>query len=137
VGSKAQTKAMRSVASSLKLDLAAYWELQAFAQFASDLDKATQAQLSRGNRIVEVLKQELHSPMPLEQQVMIIYVATNGYLDDVAVEDVRAWERGFYTFMNDRYPDVPLTIAKTRELPKEMIETLQKAIVEFKGQWKK
>jgi F-type H+-transporting ATPase subunit alpha len=137
VGSKAQTRAMKSVAASLKLDMADYWELQAFAQFASDLDRATQAKLNRGNRIVEVLKQELHSPMPLEQQVMIIYAATNGYLDDVPVEDVRSWERAFYAFMHDRYPDVGLTITKTRELSADTAETLKKGITEFKGQWKK
>jgi F-type H+-transporting ATPase subunit alpha len=137
VGSKAQVKAMRQVAGSLKLDLASYWELQAFAQFASDLDKTTQAQLARGNRIVEVLKQELYSPLPVEEQVMIIYVATHGYLDDLAVAEVKPFERAFYPFMRDRYPDVGLKLSKTRELSPDIEETLKKAIVDFKSQWKK
>src|SRR3989442_1699250 len=93
VGSKAQTKAMKAVASTLKLDLAAYWELQAFAQFASDLDRATQQQLNRGVRIVEVLKQDIYQPMSLSDQVMIIYAATSGVLDDLPVEQVKPFER--------------------------------------------
>jgi F-type H+-transporting ATPase subunit alpha len=137
VGSKAQTKAMKSVAASLKLDMADYWELQAFAQFASDLDRSTQAKLNRGNRIVEILKQDLHTPMPLEKQVMIISAASNGFLDDVPTEDVRAWEQAFYAFMADRYPDVGLNIARSRELSSDHAETLKKAVAEFKGQWKK
>jgi F-type H+-transporting ATPase subunit alpha len=137
VGSKAQTKAMKAIASSLKLDLAAYWELQAFAQFASDLDKATQAQLARGNRIVEVLKQDLNQPLPLEDQVMIIYTATNGHLDDLEVSEVKAFERAFYPFLHDKYPELGISIAQTRDFTKEQQETLTRAIHDFKAQWKK
>src|SRR5207253_9756991 len=106
VGSKAQTKAMKSVAGTLKLDLAQYWELQAFAQFASDLDKATQAQLARGERIVEVLKQQQYQPMANSDQVMIIFAVTNGYLEEIPVDKVKAYEAGFYPFMRDQYPEV-------------------------------
>ncbi|HPP74763.1 MAG TPA: F0F1 ATP synthase subunit alpha, partial [Armatimonadota bacterium] len=103
VGSKAQTKAMKKVAGRLKLDLARYWELQAFAQFATDLDKYTQAQLNRGSKIVEILKQPQYQPMPVQDQVMIIYIATNGYLDDVPLNKVREFELGFYKFMHEKY----------------------------------
>src|SRR5438876_4991441 len=102
VGSKAQSKAMKKVAGTLKLDMAAYWELQAFAQFASDLDKATQSQLGRGVRIVEVLKQDKNAPMELADQIAIIYTATTGYLDDLPVEKVKSFEQGLLPFLHDR-----------------------------------
>jgi F-type H+-transporting ATPase subunit alpha len=136
VGSKAQIPAMKKVAGGLKLDLARYWELQAFAQFSSDLDKVTLAQLGRGERIVETLKQPQYVPMPVEEQVMIIYVATNGYLDDLPVSAVKKFERGFYQFMRDKYPDVGIQIRTTGKLSDENVETLKKAAVEFKGQFK-
>ena len=135
VGSKAQIPAMKKVAGSLKLDLARYWELQAFAQFSSDLDKVTLAQLGRGERIVETLKQPQYVPMPVEEQVMIIYVATNGYLDDLPVSAVKKFEREFYLFMRDKYPDVGIQIKQTGKLSDENVETLKKAAVEFKGQF--
>src|SRR5438105_3142540 len=106
VGSKAQTKAMKGVAGTLKLDMASYYDLQAFAQFASDLDRATQAQLARGERIVEVLKQGQYAPMPMAEQVMIIFAVTNGYLDEIPRDKVKAYENGFYPFMGDQYPEV-------------------------------
>src|SRR5262249_53559345 len=106
VGSKAQSKAMKNVAATLKLDMASYWELQAFAQFASDLDRAPQAQLARGERIVEVLKQPQYEPMSLADQVMIIFAVTNGYMDETPVERIKAYETGFYPFMRDQYPEL-------------------------------
>ena len=135
VGSKAQTKAMKKVAGQLKLDLARYWELQAFAQFATDLDKFTQAQLNRGSKIVEVLKQPQYQPMPIQDQVMIIYVATNGYLDDIPLERVKDFERGFYEFVHDKYPELGHKIAMTGELDDATTETLAKAAGEYKEQF--
>ncbi|MDO8682129.1 MAG: F0F1 ATP synthase subunit alpha [Armatimonadota bacterium] len=136
VGSKAQIPAMKKVAGSLKMDLARYWELQAFAQFSSDLDKVTLAQLGRGERIVEVLKQPQYTPIPVEDQVMIIYVATNGYLDDLPVPAIKKFEREFYTFMHDKYPELGLQIKQTGKLTDENIETLKKAATEFKSEFR-
>src|SRR6201981_2690626 len=106
VGGSAQIKAMRQVAGTLRLDLAQYRELAAFAQFGSDLDKATQAQLTRGARLVEVLKQPQYAPLPVERQVALIYAGTNGYLDNIALSDVRAFETELYKFMDARHPQV-------------------------------
>ncbi|MDO8587357.1 MAG: F0F1 ATP synthase subunit alpha [Armatimonadota bacterium] len=133
VGSKAQIPAMKRVAGGLKLDLARYWELQAFARFSSDLDKVTLAQLGRGERIVEALKQPQYEPMPVEEEAMIIYVATNGYLDDLPVSAIKRFEREFYAFMRDKYPDVGLQIKRTGKLTDEDIEKLKKAAQEFKA----
>jgi F-type H+-transporting ATPase subunit alpha len=135
VGSKAQTKAMKAVASTLKLDLASYWELQAFAQFASDLDRATQQQLNRGVRIVEILKQDQYQPTSVADQVMIIYAATSGVLDDLPLERVKPFERAFHPFIRDKYPDIPLAIEQSRDFTKETEETLKKALAEFKAQF--
>jgi F-type H+-transporting ATPase subunit alpha len=136
VGSKAQTKAMKAVAGTLKLDLAQYWDLQAFAQFASDLDKATQAQLARGERIVEVLKQAQFKPMAVAPQVMIIYAVTNGHADELPLDKVKAWENGFYTFIDEKYPEVPANIARTGELSADTKETLEKACADYTAQFK-
>ena len=136
VGSSAQKKAMKTVAGQLKLDLARYWELQAFAQFSSDLDKATLAQLARGERIVEILKQPQYQPMPLANQVFIIYAATNGYLDNIPVNQCRRFEQELYPFMADRYPDIAHTVEKTGVLDDATLEKLKRAIEEFKGQFK-
>src|SRR5207245_11440325 len=106
VGGNAQVKAMKSVAGSLRLDLAQYRELAAFAQFGSDLDKASQQQLSRGKRWVEVLKQGQFSPLPVEKQVAIIFAGSNGFLDDIAVEDVRRFEAELNQFLDNAKPDV-------------------------------
>jgi F-type H+-transporting ATPase subunit alpha len=135
VGSKAQTKAMKKVAGQLKLDLARYWELQAFAQFATDLDKFTQAQLNRGSKIVEILKQPQYQPMPMEDQVMILFVATNGYLDDIATDKVKDFEQGFYPFMHDKYPDVGHKIAKTGDFDDATKELISKAASEYKAEF--
>jgi F-type H+-transporting ATPase subunit alpha len=137
VGSKAQTKAMKQAAATLKLDMAAYWDLQAFAQFASDLDKATQAQLGRGVRIVEVLKQGKNSPMALADQIAIIYAATNGYLDDIPVERVKAAEEGLLSFLHDRYGDVIHAVNSTRALAPETEQKLKQGIEEFKTRFTK
>jgi F-type H+-transporting ATPase subunit alpha len=133
VGGSAQIKAMRSVAGRLRLDLAQYRELEAFAAFASDLDKTTKAQLERGMRTVEVLKQPQYEPMPVEQQVMIIYAVTNGYLDDVAVEEIRDWERGFHRFMATEYPQVGQKIRTEKVLSKETEEDLKRGIEAYKS----
>lgn len=136
VGSKAQSPAMKKVAGSLKLDLARFWELQAFAQFASDLDKVTKQQLDRGNRIVEILKQPQYRPMSVAKQVFIIYAATNGYLDDIPVSDCRRFESGMHTFMDAKYPDIEHEIAKVGQLSAETVEKLQAALKEFKAGFK-
>ena len=106
VGGSAQTKAMKGVAGRLRLDLAQYRELEAFSAFASDLDAATKRQLERGARTVEVLKQGQYMPMAMEEQVMILYAVTNGFIDDVAVDKVRAWEKGFHEYMKAQFPQV-------------------------------
>ena len=134
VGSSAQTKAMKQVAGKLRLELAQYRELAAFAQFGTtELDKATRAQLDRGQRITEVLKQTQYVPVPLENQVMILYAAINGYLDDVAVNKVADFEADYYKFMKTTYPKVSDAIVKTKELSAETEEALKKAIDEFKA----
>lgn len=127
---------MKSVAGRLKLDLARYWDLQAFAQFASDLDKATRDQLARGERNVEILKQPQYSPITMQDQVFIIYAATNGYLDDLSVTAVAKFEKDLYPFMADKYPELGHTIAKTGVLDEKAEETLKKALSEFKGQFR-
>ncbi len=133
VGSAAQTKAMKQVAGKLRLELAQYRELAAFAQFGTaELDKATRAQLDRGQRLTEVLKQPQFVPMPIEKQVMILYAAINGYLDDVAVDKVTTFETRFHEFMERHHPEIGRAIAETKELSAEMEEALKKAIAEFK-----
>jgi len=133
VGGSAQIKAMRSVAGRLRLDLAQFRELEAFASFSSDLDKATKAQLDRGARIVEVLKQPQYQPMPVEDQVMIIYAATNGFLDDIAVERVRGWEKDFLAFMKKSFPQAGQAIAKDKVLSKETEAALKSGIEAFRA----
>jgi F-type H+-transporting ATPase subunit alpha len=133
VGGNAQIKAMKSVAGKLKLDLAQYREVQAFAQFASDLDKATQAQLQRGARMVELLKQPQYSPLSVDQQVIGIYAGQGGYMDDLAIADVQRFERELLVFVADKYPDVAENIKRTGALSDETANTLKKAIEEFKS----
>ncbi len=132
VGGDAQIKAYRQVAGRLKLDMAQFRELAAFAQFGSDLDKATKSQLDRGLRIQEVLKQPQYNPLPVAQQVAIIYAVTNGYLDDVAIENVRRWEDQFHDFMRTAHPEILETITNEKRLSDETIDTLKGAITEFK-----
>jgi len=133
VGSSAQTKAMKQVASRLRLELAQYRELAAFAQFGTaELDKTTKAQLERGQRITEILKQPQYAPMPMEKQVMILYAAINGYIDDIAVDKVIAFETNFHKFMETNHPEIGESIAREKEISAETEEALKKAILEFK-----
>jgi F-type H+-transporting ATPase subunit alpha len=132
VGGAAQIKAMKSVAGRLRLDLAQYRELAAFAQFGSDLDKATKAQIDRGVRMTEILKQGQYTPLSVDQQVMSIYVATNGHLDDIKVEDITKFERDFLSFMRTSYPEVGKAITETKVISKETEAVLKKAIAEYK-----
>ncbi len=132
VGSAAQTKAMRKVAGPLKLDLAQYRELAAFAQFASDLDKATRDQLTRGERISEVIKQPQFSPLAVEQQVAILWVVTNGYLDEVPAAKVRDFESRFFAFLAQERPEVLTTLATRMVLDDEVVASLRSAADDFK-----
>jgi F-type H+/Na+-transporting ATPase subunit alpha len=133
VGSSAQTKAMKQVAGRLKLDLSQFQALEAFATFGgSDLDKATRDQINRGKRITEILKQPVFTPMSLEKQVTIIYAVINGYLDDIPVEKVSAFETAFHKFMATSFSALLNTIATKKELNAESEETLKKAILQFK-----
>jgi F-type H+-transporting ATPase subunit alpha len=132
VGGAAQVKAMRSVAGRLRLDLAQFRELEAFSAFASDLDAATKRQLERGARTVEVLKQPQYSPMPVEEQVMIIYAVSNGFLDDIDVAKIREWERGFLDFAGAQFPQVGMAIKKDKVLSKDTEALLKRAIEEYK-----
>ena len=133
VGSAAQTKAMKQVAGKMRLELAQYRELASFAQFGTgELDKATRAQLERGQRLTEVLKQIEFLPMALEKQVMILYAAVNGYLDDVATDKVVTFEADFHKYMEAAHTEIGKSIAKTKEIGPELEESLKKAILEFK-----
>jgi len=131
VGGSAQIKAMRQVAGTLRLDLAQYRELAAFAQFGSDLDKSTQAQLNRGARLVEILKQPQYEPLPVERQVAIIYAGTNGYLDKIPVSEVRAFEVELYQFIETRAPEVFRGIAEKKQLDDQLKGALDGAVKEF------
>jgi F-type H+-transporting ATPase subunit alpha len=132
VGGRAQNKAMRQVASRLRLDLAQYRELVAFTQFGTELDKTTQAQLARGERMVEVLKQEQYRPLSVAKQVMIIYCGTRGFLDDVAVGSIKRFEAGFYKFMDASYPEIEKTIHLEQELSAPLMSKLDQAISDYK-----
>jgi F-type H+-transporting ATPase subunit alpha len=131
VGGSAQIRAMRQVAGTLRLDLAQYRELAAFAQFGSDLDKATQAQLTRGARLVEILKQPQYEPLAVERQVALIFAGTNGYLDDVATSDVRSFETGLYQFIETRHAQLFRTIAEKKQLDDQLKGALNDAVKEF------
>ena len=135
VGGSAQIRAMRQVAGSLRLDLAQYRELAAFAQFGSDLDKSTQAQLNRGRRLVEILKQPQYQPLPVEKQVTIIYAATKGYLDPVPVEELRRYEEELYRFLETRASSVLTSMADKKVLDDEIRAALDAALVEFGKQF--
>ena len=132
VGGSAQTKAMRSVAGRLRLDLAQYRELEAFAAFASDLDNATKRQLDRGARTVEILKQPQYRPLPLEQQVMVLYAVTNGHLDEIPVAQIREWERGFLEYSSAQFPQVAERIRTEKVISKETEADLKRAVDGFK-----
>ena len=130
VGGSAQTKAMKKVAGTLRLDLASYRELEAFTQFGSDLDAATQAKLSRGRRTVEILKQPIHQPLSMAQQVVILYALTHGFIDDIPVPDVLRFERELFEFIENTHPDLFLSIQRTKELPEQ--EEIESVLNEFK-----
>ncbi len=132
VGGSAQIKAMKQVAGRLRLDLAQYRELQAFAQFGSDLDKATKAQLNRGARLMELLKQGLYHPLSVEQQVVIIYAGTTGHLDDVPLDQVSVFEEALYEHLNARCGGLMAKISRKKSLDAELMEELKEAVTEFK-----
>jgi len=133
VGSAAQTKAMKRVAGRLRLELAQYRELAAFAQFGTaELDRATRTQLDRGQRITEILKQPQYAPMPVEKQVMILYAAINGYIDDIPVDKVTTFEADFHRFMQANHPEIGEKIAGEKEISPENEHSLKSAILEFK-----
>ena len=136
VGGSAQIKAMRQVAGRLRLDLAQYRALAAFAQFGSDLDKATQAQLTRGERMVELLKQGQFQPMPVEKQVISIFAGTNGYLDDVPVLAVRRFEEELLAFVDKNYAELPHNIRTTKAISDDDQKKLHEAVKAFKAQFK-
>ncbi|GCE14312.1 F0F1 ATP synthase subunit alpha [Tengunoibacter tsumagoiensis] len=136
VGGSAQTAAMRQVAGSMRLDLSQFRELEAFSQFASDLDKATKARIDRGRRTLEVLKQPQYQPISVENQVMIIYAATNGYLDQVPLDQVAAWETGFYRYMETAHPEIGSEIVEKsvngrEKMSKDLLKKLGAAIEEY------
>ena len=133
VGGDAQIKAMKQVAGSLRLDLARYRELAAFAQFGSDLDKATQSTLNRGARLVELLKQGQYAPYPVEQQVMAIYAGTKGYIDDLPVDSVQRFRDGLLEFLENAHPEVGRSILSELKLTDEITESLGKVIEEYKA----
>jgi F-type H+-transporting ATPase subunit alpha len=135
VGGSAQIKAMKSVAGTLRLDLAQYRELAAFAQFGSDLDKATQAQLARGQRLTEILKQPQYAPMDVQKQVLIIWAASNGFTDDIAVDDLRRFETDLLRFVENSHPGLLHSIAEKKTLTDEIKNDLKQALTDFKDQW--
>jgi F-type H+-transporting ATPase subunit alpha len=137
VGGSAQIKAMKQVAGTLRLDLAQFRELQAFAQFGSDLDKATQAQLARGQRLTEILKQPQYQPMDVQKQVLVIWAATNGYTDDIAVEDVKQFEAGLLKFVENSNPGVLAAIAEKKTLTDEIKAELKQVLEDFKDDWQR
>ncbi len=135
VGGAAQIKAMKQVAGTLRLDLAQFRELEAFVQFASELDKATQQTINRGMRLVELLKQEPYSPLPVEKQIVAIFAGTNGYLDDLPVEAVRKFEKELYAYLDSERPDILQEIKEKKKLDDELKEKVKKALDDFKSKF--
>jgi F-type H+-transporting ATPase subunit alpha len=133
VGGNAQIKAMKQVAGTLRLELAQYREMAAFAQFGSDLDAATQRQLNRGARLVELLKQNQYQPLPVERQVLIIYAGTNGFVDELPLTALKKYEQELYPFIDSKHPDVFADILKKRELDGDLRAKINQALEEFKG----
>ena len=131
VGGSAQIKGMKAVAGKLKLDLAQYREMAAFSQFASDLDKVTRDQLERGARLVELLKQGQYVPLPVEKQIVIIYAGTRGYVDAIAVNQIPAFEKGLYDFIEKKYPEIYETLRSKKQLDEETEKKLKKALEDF------
>ncbi len=135
VGSSAQTKAIKQVAARLRMDMASYRELAAFAQFGSDLDKVTQSQLSRGQRLQEILKQGQYAPMTLANQVVSLFAATNGYADTIPVEKVRVWESAMLKYIETSYPDITRDITSKKQITPETSEKLKQALQTFNSSW--
>ena len=131
VGGNAQIKAMKKVAGTLRLDLAQYRAMEAFAQFASDLDAASRQQLDRGRRLVELLKQDQYVPVPVERQVLIVFAGTNGYTDKLPVESLKAYESELYRFIDEKHPDIWTDIQKTKDIGDETKKKVQTALEEF------
>jgi F-type H+-transporting ATPase subunit alpha len=136
VGGAAQVKAMKQVAGTLRLDLAQYRELEAFAAFGSDLDASTQRQLTRGARLVEILKQPQYNPLPLEKQVAILYAGTKGFLDSLPLETLAKYEAGLHTFIEDRYPQIFKDLAEKKEITDDIDQQMQKALTEYNAEFK-
>ena len=136
VGGNAQMKAMKQVAGTLRLELAQYREMAAFAQFGSDLDQATQRQLNRGARLVELLKQGQYEPLAVERQILIIYAGTNGFVDELPLAALKKYEQELYSFIESKHPDIFAEILKKRELDGELRAKINKALEEFKGAFK-
>jgi F-type H+-transporting ATPase subunit alpha len=136
VGGNAQIKAMKQVAGTLRLELAQYREMAAFAQFGSDLDQATQRQLNRGARLVELLKQGQYEPLPVEKQILIIYAGTNGFVDELPVTALKKYEQELYSFIESKHPDIFADILKKRELDGDLRAKMNKALEEFKAVFK-
>jgi F-type H+-transporting ATPase subunit alpha len=133
VGGKAQIKGMRQVAGRVRLDLAQYRELAAFAQFSSELDPHSQAQLSRGERLTELLKQDQFRPLPVETQIAIIYAGVNGFLDDVPIEGISAWESKYMSFLTEKHADLLADIKNKKQIDDSIKTRLEEAIKAFKG----
>jgi F-type H+-transporting ATPase subunit alpha len=135
VGGAAQIKAMKSVAGTLRIDLAQFRELQAFAQFGSDLDKATQSQIARGQRLVEILKQPQYQPMDVEKQVLIIWAATTGHVDDIPIDDVRRFEAGLLKFVENSHPGLLQAIREKKALTDAIKADMEQALKDYKERW--
>jgi F-type H+-transporting ATPase subunit alpha len=136
VGGAAQVKAMKQVAGTLRLDLAQYRELEAFAAFGSDLDEATQKQLTRGARLVEILKQPQYQPLPMEKQVTILYAGTKGYLDEFPADVLEKYEAGLYTFVEDRYPHIFSELKEKEEISDDLGKTMAEAMNAYGEEFK-
>ncbi|MEI6520736.1 MAG: F0F1 ATP synthase subunit alpha [bacterium] len=136
VGGNAQIKAMKQVAGRLRMDLAYFNELQAFSQFASDLDQSTKDALNRGERLLELLKQPQYQPQSVEDQVLLLWIGTNGYLDDIPVSAIKRFEKEFQAFIKNRYPQVPITVIEKKAIDDELTQQITSAVKEFKSQFK-
>jgi F-type H+-transporting ATPase subunit alpha len=136
VGGAAQTKAMKQVAGRLRLDMANFRELAAFAQFGSDLDKATLGQLNRGLRLQEILKQPQYEPIQLAEQVIVLYAGTNGYADSVPLDRVKNWQTDLLRWVESSYPEISKSISKEKKITPEIEEELKKALSLFLSSWK-
>jgi F-type H+-transporting ATPase subunit alpha len=136
VGGDAQTRAMKQVSSRLRLDMASFRELAAFAQFGSDLDRSTQSQLNRGRRLQEILKQPQYEPMQLEEQVIVLYAGTRGYADSIDVDRMEDWEQTLLRYMQNSHPEIGEDIARNKKITEENTGKLEKALENFNLTWR-